>query len=71
MTVNLDQLFASYSIGSISRKELMAASGIEWFGTIIVEMANRGLLLPRVDSLKYMNEEQLALFNKIFKVKTS
>jgi hypothetical protein len=49
----------------------MAASGIEWFGTIIVEMANRGLPLPRVDSLKDMNEEQLALFNKIFKVKTS
>lgn len=62
----LDKLLAEYSAGSLTRRELEAATGL-WFGEILNELAKRELALPKVDTRPMYNQAQTALFNRIFK----
>lgn len=61
----LDKLLAEYSAGGLSRRELEEATGL-CFGDVLSALGERGLSLPRVDSTKGFNPEQMGLLNKVF-----
>ncbi|WP_432743315.1 type II toxin-antitoxin system Phd/YefM family antitoxin [Methylobacter sp. G7] len=61
----LDEVLNSYSLGHISRRNVVDATGL-WFSDILEALGRRGLRLPKVDTRAHYNEKQLNLFNTIF-----
>lgn len=56
--------FLLYSEGKMGTRQLMEATGIDWFGDVLVELGKRGLKLPRFDSTSDMNDEQKAMLDR-------
>lgn len=61
----LDTLLRAYSAGELDQLSLQEITGL-WCGDILAALAERGLPLPRVDSVAGFNPAQRALHGEIF-----
>lgn len=62
----VDTLLQAYSAGELDQLSLQEITGL-WCGDILMALAERGLPLPRVDSVADFNPAQRALYGEIFR----
>ena len=66
MDTQFDQALADYSAGKLSRHELQNQTGL-WFGDVLLELAKRGLQLPRFDPAPSCSAGEQAIYNELFR----